>query len=318
MNITPKISVIVPVYNTEKYLHRCIDSILSQTFTDFELLLIDDGSKDSSGAICDEYAAKDSRVRVFHKENGGVTVARALGVSMSKARYITFVDSDDYLFGLALHSLYSAFDENVDLVIGQHAIDGNNTAITNVCSMTPEQYQHAVFQYYYSPWAKLYKKDYLRKFVFELPRDIVHGEDAIMNLRIAFSLKKKVKVIDKFVYNYTTNIESVCNTFITNLKYESCWYDYMLKSIPEDKLHAFMDECILLRLKNRGPLLDFYIKNNIWHKIQYHKTLEHDIMNSNYKLKTGDKFFLMCHNPITCSLFNILAKICDNLKNVIK
>lgn len=74
----PKISVIVPVYNTEKYLHRCIDSILAQTYTDFELLLIDDGSKDNSGAICDEYAAKDSRVRVFHKENGGVSSARNL------------------------------------------------------------------------------------------------------------------------------------------------------------------------------------------------------------------------------------------------
>ena len=80
MNITPKISVIVPVYNAEKYLHRCIDSILSQTFTDFELLLINDGSKDSSGAICDEYAAKDNRVRVFHKENGGVSSARNLGL----------------------------------------------------------------------------------------------------------------------------------------------------------------------------------------------------------------------------------------------
>ena len=68
---SPKISVIVPVYNVEKYLHRCVDSILSQTFTDFELLLIDDGSKDKSGVICDEYAQKDKRVRVFHKQNGG-------------------------------------------------------------------------------------------------------------------------------------------------------------------------------------------------------------------------------------------------------
>lgn len=82
----PKISVIVPIYNTEKYLHRCVDSILSQTFTDFELLLIDDGSTDSSGAICDEYAVMDSRVRVFHKENGGVSSARNLGIGNRKGR----------------------------------------------------------------------------------------------------------------------------------------------------------------------------------------------------------------------------------------
>ena len=76
--MNPKISVIVPVYNVEKYLRRCIDSILAQAFTDFELLLIDDGSKDKSGEICDEYAVKDKRVRVFHKENGGVSSARNL------------------------------------------------------------------------------------------------------------------------------------------------------------------------------------------------------------------------------------------------
>lgn len=76
----PKISVIVPVYNVEKYLHRCIDSILAQTFTDFEVLLIDDGSKDKSGEICDEYAKKDIRVKVFHKENGGGVLHASMGV----------------------------------------------------------------------------------------------------------------------------------------------------------------------------------------------------------------------------------------------
>lgn len=93
----PKISVIVPVYNAEKYLHRCIDSILAQTFTDFELLLIDDGSKDHSGSICDEYAKKDSRVRVFHKENGGVSSARNVGLDNAEGVWITFCDSDDWV-----------------------------------------------------------------------------------------------------------------------------------------------------------------------------------------------------------------------------
>ena len=91
------ISVIVPVYNAEKYLCRCIDSILAQTYKDFELLLIDDGSKDSSGAICDEYAAKDSRVRVFHKENGGVGFARNVGLDHAQGDWVTFVDSDDWV-----------------------------------------------------------------------------------------------------------------------------------------------------------------------------------------------------------------------------
>lgn len=94
MNNT-KISIIVPIYNTEKYLNRCVDSILSQSFEDFELLLIDDGSKDKSGTICDEYAKRDKRVRVFHKENGGVSPARNLGLEQACGEWVAFVDADD-------------------------------------------------------------------------------------------------------------------------------------------------------------------------------------------------------------------------------
>lgn len=114
----PKISVIVPVYNTEQYLPRCIDSILSQTFTDFELLLIDDGSKDSSGKICDEYAAKDSRIRVFHKENGGVSSARNLGLDNSQGEWIIFVDSDDWIESLLIDSCINLIQKHpkIDII----------------------------------------------------------------------------------------------------------------------------------------------------------------------------------------------------------
>ena len=91
------ISVIVPVYNSEKYLHRCIDGILAQNYTDFDLLLIDDGSTDNSGNICDEYEIRDGRIRVFHQENGGVSSARNLGLDNARGKYVMFVDSDDYM-----------------------------------------------------------------------------------------------------------------------------------------------------------------------------------------------------------------------------
>ena len=106
----PRLSIIVPVYKVEAYLSRCVDSILNQTFSDFELLLIDDGSPDDCGHICDEYAEKDMRVRVFHKENGGVSSARNLGLENSCAEYVTFCDSDDYLDPDWLEKLYSAID----------------------------------------------------------------------------------------------------------------------------------------------------------------------------------------------------------------
>ena len=91
------ITVIVPVYKAEKYVLRCVDSILAQTFTDFEVLLIDDGSPDRSGEICEEYAQKDARVRVFHKDNAGVSSARNLGLDNAKGEWVTFVDSDDWV-----------------------------------------------------------------------------------------------------------------------------------------------------------------------------------------------------------------------------
>ena len=97
----PTISVIVPVYKVEKYIHRCVDSILSQTFTDFELILVDDGSPDNCGKICDEYAEKDIRIHVIHQENGGLSAARNAGIDWvfanSDSEWITFIDSDDWV-----------------------------------------------------------------------------------------------------------------------------------------------------------------------------------------------------------------------------
>ena len=93
----PNISIIVPVYNIEEYLPRCIESILNQTYNNLELILVDDGSKDKSGEICDAYAKKDNRVVVLHKENGGSSSARNAGIAIAKGEYLGFVDSDDYI-----------------------------------------------------------------------------------------------------------------------------------------------------------------------------------------------------------------------------
>ena len=113
-----KISVIVPIYNTEQYLSRCLDSIISQSFTDFELLLIDDGSTDGSGIICDSYADRDRRIRVFHKENGGVSSARNLGIDKAQGEWLYFVDSDDELLPGGLRTLVDNISDDVDVVMG--------------------------------------------------------------------------------------------------------------------------------------------------------------------------------------------------------
>lgn len=116
----PIISIIVPIYNVEQFLHCCIDSILAQTFTDWELLLIDDGSPDRSGDICDEYAKKDTRIRVFHKENGGVSSARNLGLDNAQGEWVTFIDADDYILPDFIKGLYKPIEDGecVDFVHG--------------------------------------------------------------------------------------------------------------------------------------------------------------------------------------------------------
>lgn len=114
-NIKPKISIIIPVYNSEKYLKKCLDSILLQSFRNFELLLINDGSTDSSGRICDEYAKKSERIRVFHKANGGVSSARNIGLDKARGEWVMFVDSDDWLEDNALYIVSKNIDNNLRL-----------------------------------------------------------------------------------------------------------------------------------------------------------------------------------------------------------
>lgn len=131
----PLISVIVPVFKVEKYIHKCIDSILSQTFNDFELFLVDDGSPDNCGKICDEYAEKDSRIIVIHKENGGLSDARNAALNRVNGEYITFIDSDDYVSAYHLETMFNALE-----------ITGADIALANITSFNDEEYDDSLYK----------------------------------------------------------------------------------------------------------------------------------------------------------------------------
>lgn len=127
MTKEPLISIIVPVYNTEKYLRRCVDSIIAQTFTDWECLLIDDGSTDESPNICDEYAIKDSRIKVFHKENGGIASVRQLGIEYALGIYSIQIDSDDWVECQMLEIMYChAKKNNADIIVADYFVEENS------------------------------------------------------------------------------------------------------------------------------------------------------------------------------------------------
>ncbi len=178
---SPLISVIVPVYNAESTLRQCVDSILAQEYQDFELLLIDDGSKDYSPAICNEYAQKDQRVKVFHKENGGVSSARNVGLDNVKGEWITFIDADDYITTGYFEDV-TQHQEDV-LFIGYQAIkDGTivggctSQQLNELNSLRVFLNSYLINSIIRSPWAKFYKRSLIGNLRFL--SDMKIGEDA--------------------------------------------------------------------------------------------------------------------------------------------
>lgn len=204
-----KISIIVPVYNAEKYLHRCVDSILAQTFTDFELLLINDGSKDSSGAICDEYAALDSRVRVFHKENGGVSSARNMGLDNAKGEWITFVDSDDWIETNYLNQLCNIKTKS-DLYLSgykPYLMDIKDVAYKNIEEIKSILNKH-IF-YFSNVWGKLFRSDIIKQYKIMFDKNMNYAEDTIFVFTYLQHIRS-IHTIASFGYYYENSDSSLC------------------------------------------------------------------------------------------------------------
>lgn len=201
---SPKISVIVPVYKVEEYLHRCIDSILSQSFTDFELILVDDGSPDNCGKICDEYAQKDSRIRVFHKSNGGVSSARNLGLDNAQGEWIAFIDSDDYVDVDYLAELDSYTQKHeTDYVVTLNTI--KEYTKENSLIIYPDDYGQLFSCYNFHnnghPWGKLYKTEIIKNSHLRFNICVHLGEDAMFALQYLIETKNMILIhSDKYFY----------------------------------------------------------------------------------------------------------------------
>lgn len=209
----PLISIIVPVYNAERYIGKCIESILSQTFHNIECLLIDDGSKDASGTICDEYALKDKRVRVVHQKNGGEMAARAAGVRISNGKYLYFVDADDKIMPDTLTSMFSYMKENVDIVAYESQCDGNFSMV---------DYAELLLSFrLLAIWGKLYRRYLFDDYVLDVPSSFKVGEDFLTNLRMLKNVKGVVICKPQYKYLYNRqNPESVQRKHINSYAYE--------------------------------------------------------------------------------------------------
>lgn len=221
----PGISIIVPFYKVEKYLRRCVDSILAQTFTDFELLLVDDGSPDNSGKICDEYAVLDPRVRVFHKPNGGVSSARNLGLDNAQEEWVTFVDADDWIeekfFSDAMDKAYK---EDADMVFFDlKIIYDRETQIFRVYEWSQDG-KEGLKEYISTPWTVLCA-NLAKRSLFDglrIPENISYCEDFNAIVKVCCKAKKIIKINTPY-YNYRQHSSSIMHNLDQKSMQDEIW-----------------------------------------------------------------------------------------------
>ena len=211
--MNPLISVIVAVHDAELTIGECVDSILTQTYTHIQVILVDDGSPDNAGTICDQLADGDDRVVAIHQANQGAMAARKRGVEASVGDYVCFVDADDCIKEDALASMCSYMQENVDVVVFESEVNDCYNRI---------EYANALLKFrYWNLWGKLFRRELLDDYVMSVPRQFKVGEDFLCNLRMLSRISRTVvtKPIRKYIYN-ENNPKSVQKNHIYDYEYE--------------------------------------------------------------------------------------------------
>lgn len=291
---TKMLSIIVPVYNVSRYLSECIESILNQEFQDFELILVDDGSVDDSGKICDEYAEKDNRILVIHQKNGGVSSARKAGVVATKSEWICFVDGDDTIPVDSIQTLMSRTSVSTDIVVGR--CDDRKIPT----GMTLEEYRRKCISgqtLHSGPIARVYRSCLFNENVFDIPKEIIRGEDLIMNVRLAFRTEKPPILIDKKVYNYRRNENSVMHTSLHTIEHAMLFHKYLSLSIPNKE--KYNNEVIKNKIKSIINVLYDNPSDHSWRKTIFWIELKEQIKRTKYKITWRERIILASFNRFT-------------------
>ena len=252
-----KISIIIPVYNSAPFLDDCVQSLLRQTLTDFDICLIDDGSTDGSGAICDSLAEKDERIQVIHSTNHGAAHARQLGVDRATGEFLCFVDSDDTMPSDGLERLYMAaqHDKKADIIVGfcrkYHDWGRKNISIREYRNLLIEG-RHNIG----TLWGKLFRRSLFDNGLPTLPAHLVMGEDMLINIYLAFATEQRVQLVKgKRVYDYIQRDTGVSRQFKLTAAYEKDFHEARLMVIPEAARPEYMSVMIHRRLRMLRRLL---------------------------------------------------------------
>lgn len=213
-----KFSIIIPVYNVEAYLEECLESILAQDYRDYEVLLINDGSTDASGVICDRYPERDSRFRVFHQQNKGVSGARNVGINNSTGEWICFIDSDDLIGTNYLNAFSENISDDCDMVIqGIKRIGKVNDILCSFASLEKINREaffdlYSIWPHYFSPCNKIYRKTLIIEQNLQFNESIHYGEDTIFNLDYAMHTRGIFTLLPNIHYLYRINFTGLTST----------------------------------------------------------------------------------------------------------
>lgn len=321
------VSIIVPIYNVEKYLHRCVDSIIKQTYENIEIILVDDGSPDNCPRICEEYAKRDNRIKIIHKNNGGLASARNAGMKMSKGDYILFVDSDDWINENTVEDLLIiAVENDVDFVrftpvtashpnkIDSTPVDFGTEDIMEDGIYDKEKIRKDIFSRLFvtsnltmgpivAVWRSLYKSKFLFDNNLYFYEDIKYSEDAIFSAKVVYNSNKFYYLKGGYYYNYFYNNNSITKSFKQD-RWQVCKALSMrFKQEFESK------ECY--DFTNQLYLEDIY---NVLNALGQNKSL--NTLKERYKYVKNifnDDFTKKCMNHIHLAEVNFKMKIVLNL-----
>jgi len=308
------VSVIVPIFNAEKFLQHCLDSIISQTYQELEIILINDGSTDSSGDICDEYALKDKRIKVIHQTNGGVCLARYNAVQVATGEWAFFVDADDEIMPNSVEVLLSSSSDKVDIISGSmiihHVLNHQTKAlpshIKEIGFFSREQFIKNQILGSRLPglWRQLIKMDVLKRSINILPSEVIIGEDFLTNIMIGLNINQ-VKGIANVVYQY-----NIHDTNTTILNKQTIEYQDLLDSILTQILSGY-DEFNEVLFRYRMTIIESYIQ----HKGINHSTIVKKALSDSkyFKKNVKDRLLLfLCklnNNTVRNSIWKLVMEI---------
>lgn len=332
MNITkPLVSIVVPVYKVEAYIQECIESICHQSYYNLEVILIDDGSPDNSGKICDEYAQADTRIKVIHTENQGVAAARLCGAKNSTGEWICFVDSDDTLPRTSIDDLVvPAMEFNTKIVVGYY---NNRIPVTQDKIISSERYliESIIGTEYIRSglWGKLYHRSLFSDAeVLNIPRKFKQAQDMLANVRIALMNDSDVILIKESVYNYRENEDSCVHTFYPTVQYWDTLHSQMYEYIPIERRASLNKYLIKARIVSLWSIT-VRSRDVSWTKSDYAEKLKrvhrNEISINDFLFIRFPRIYLLIHdlyvkfilgkpNIVSSKIYYLLKKSQSNFK----